>query len=55
MKVGDSIKFWSNRVFGVPISAKVCRIYKNGNKVAVLAYYHGITWKTTIHPARILN
>lgn len=53
IKVGQKIKFWSEKVFGVPVPAKVLKV---GPKyIHVEANFYGVVWKTKIHPARVLN
>lgn len=54
IKVGDRFRFWSERVFGVPVAARVTRVTKTG-KLYVEAYFNGVTWRTRLHPDRIVK
>lgn len=55
VKVGQNIKFWSNKVFGVPVVAQVKRVDKDGF-LYLNAYYNGVGWNASkVHPDRVLR
>ena len=50
--VGQDIRFWSERVFGVPVHATVTAI---GRKYLTVEARYGLaTWVAKIHPSRVI-
>jgi hypothetical protein len=50
----EKIKFWSEKVFGVPVDAVITRRWKDGT-LSVKANYFGAKWSERIHPGRIVE